>query len=645
MKGTNLMKGSEPDISNVHPSIKELLEVSSISLVILSRKGIVLYANPEAKELFGVNNEILGTDFEKLFFIDSVTDTKKLLKEALDRSSVQKEQILRIKHKENEAIWGVVKISTLKALLSESVLLCQIKNVSELKDYEEKIAWQSHLLLELINAIPNNVFIKNLKGEFLLANVFVSKLMGVDNPQMLLGKTDFDFHPKKLAKKYFKDEQEVIKTGKAKINIIEQVVESNNIRKWYSTSKFPLKNSEGEIIGIMGIGRDITTWVKEQKALRKAKIKAERADQLKSAFLANLSHEIRTPLNGILGFSQFLKQSIPKDDKDQKYIDYIIANGKQLLNQIIDIIDISKIDSGQFPIYKRNFVLNEIMLELKYSYIEKMRQLGLSDIKLHLEMDLVDKQSGIYGDNLRIKQVLSNFLNNALKFTHQGEIHFGYRLEKDNIRFFVRDTGIGISTENIRTIFERFRQVDFSLSRKYEGAGLGLAIADGIVKLFDGEIGANSELNKGSEFYFTIPFEKADLSAGSLKEESENRLKNKRILVVDDLESSYEQLEIILFQNEIEVWHAKNQNSFYESISNRANKVDVIILNMQTKWLKGCASIQKIKSINSRVPVLLITKELKNPHKEECMAAGADTYILEPVNHEKLINTLKTLIE
>lgn len=637
------MKGLEPDIPDVNPSMKELLELSSISMIILSEKGIVLYANPEATELFGVDNEILGSGFEELFFTDSVTDTKKLLKEALNGRSVQKEQILKIKHKKNEAIWSEIKISALKTLPAKNVLLCQIKNISELKDYEEKIAGQSRLLLDLINAIPNNVYIKNLTGEFLLANVLMSKLAGADDSQKLLGKTDFDFFPKKLAKKYYQDEQEIIKTGKAKINIIEQVVESNNDRKWYSTSKFPLKNNEGEIIGIMGIGRDITTWVKEQKALRKAKIKAERADQLKSAFLANLSHEIRTPLNGILGFSQFLKHSIPKDDKNQKYIDFILANGKQLLHQIIDIIDISKIDSGQFPIYKKNFILNEIMHELEYSFNEKMRQLGLKDINLFLEMGLTDKDSGIYSDDQKIKQVLSNFLNNALKFTHHGDIHFGYKLEEKNIRFFVKDTGIGISSENIKSIFERFHQVDFSLSRKYEGAGLGLAIADGIVRLLGGEIGANSELNNGSEFYFTIPYKKADLATGRPEDVSDNKLKNKRVVVVDDSEQSYEQMEIILFQNEIEVLHAKNQNSFYESISNRTQKVDAVILNMKTKWLNNCPSIQKIKSINSRVSVLLIAKELDKLQREECMAAGADAYITESVIHEKLIKVLRTL--
>ncbi len=639
----NDLKSSASLFFGPDPSLVELLEAASISIIILSGEGKILYANPESLELFGVTRNIVGKGFEELFFFDSVTETKKLMNEVFKGSVFQKQQILRIKNKENEPIWGVLKLSPLQHIHSEKVVLCQITNISELKDYEEMVAKQSHLLLELINSIPNNIFIKNKQGEFLLANVWVSKLMGVNSPQDLLGKTDFDFHPKKLAKKYFRDEQEVIKTGRAKMNIIEQVVDSENNRKWYSTSKLPLKDNKDEIIGIMGIGRDISNWVKEQKALRKAKIKAERADQLKSAFLANLSHEIRTPLNGILGFSQFLKQSLPEDDKKHKYIDFILANGKQLLHQISDIIDISKIDSGQFPVYKRNFSLNEMMTELEFSFKEKIKQLDLHTIRLYLESELKNEYCEIFNDDLRIKHVLSNFLDNAIKFTQEGEIRFGYTIVEDSIRFYVQDTGIGISAENIQSIFDRFHQVDFSLARKYEGAGLGLSIANGIVKLLNGEIGAKSELNKGSEFYFTIPYEKAKPTSSVLKEPVESLLKNKRIIVVDDMKESYDMLEIILFQNEVEVIHPKNSNSFFECISSRQNKVDLIMMNMQTKWLDGFSSIQKIKTINSRVPVLLLIAELKGIKKEECMAAGADDFIVAPVNHDQLINKLKKL--
>ncbi len=644
-KDFNTLNTSESQFFHLDPSSLELLEVVSIGMVILSSEGLVLYANPEACDLFGVDNDIIGSRFEELFFIDSVLDTKKLFIDVMNGRSFKKQQILQIKHREQEAIWGVINISSVKNLHSEDVILCQINNISELKDYEETHTQQTHLLLELINSIQDNIFIKNNKGEFMLANVWVSKLMGVNTPQELLGKTDFDFHPKKLAKKYFRDEQEVMKTGKAKMNIIEQVVEGNNNRRWYSTSKLPLKNNQGEIIGIMGVGRDITTWVKEQKALRKAKITAERADQLKSAFLANLSHEIRTPLNGILGFSQFLKQSLPNQDKNQKYIDFILANGKQLLHQISDIIDISKINSGQLSIYKKNFNLNEMMVEVESLFHEKIKELGLDNIQLHLELERKNEHSIIFNDDLRIKQVLGNFLNNAIKFTHHGTIRFGYITKEENIRFYIIDTGIGISPENLKLIFERFRQVDFSLARKYEGAGLGLAIADGIVKLLDGEIGVQSKINKGSEFYFTIPYEKALSETINQEELSENVLKNKKIVVVNDLKSSYDLLEIMLFQNEVEVWHAKNQNEFYEFISSRLNKINLIILHFQTTWLAGLSSIQKIKSINSKIPLVLIMNDPKDLEKEECMAAGANDYIVEPINNDLFIGKLKKLLK
>ncbi|MBA7522106.1 Sensor histidine kinase RcsC [subsurface metagenome] len=644
-KDSEDLKDVQSNNVSLNPTVSELLDVVSIGMVILSSEAVVVYANPHARNLFGINKNLIGSMFEDLFLIEPLIDVKKLFKTIVSGGSFQKQQMLRIKLDEDVSIWGIVSLSSLKTFSSEEVVLCQIKNISELKEFEETITRQSHLLLELINSLPNNIFIKDKEGKFLLANVWVSRLMGVENPQELLGKTDFDFHPKKLAHKYYQDEQEVINTGKAKINIIEQVVDSHNNRTWYSTSKLPLKNNHGEIVGIMGIGRDITKWVKEQKTLRKAKYMAERADQLKSAFLANLSHEIRTPLNGILGFSQFLKQSLPQKDKNHKYIDFILSNGKHLLHLISDIIDISKIDSGQLNIYKKNFVLNELMSQLEYSYKEIIKQKDLNNIQLFLETPLNDKKSTIFSDDLRIKQILTNLLNNALKFTQGGTIHFGYRLEGKFIRFFVKDTGIGILPDNIKSIFKRFHQVDSSLTRKYEGTGLGLSISKGLVELLGGTIGVMSEVNKGSEFYFIIPYKKVKLTTKESPVPSEKSLSDKHLIVVHDNNQSYDLLEIILFQNNVEVMRARNQNSFFELILSHPKKIDLILLNIYAQWFDGCASIQKIKSIDVRVPILLIVDAADDTKIEECMAAGANDYIVEPINHDLLIAKIKKLIQ
>ncbi len=484
-----------------------IFESALIGMLIFSSENKILKYNKEAETLFEDPGQLNKKSFHDLFIIDPPLDFKKLFYGSDKTINPYWENILRIKRKNKEILWANVRLNQIdNKAIGDELILCQIHKISTSNDPKDKFEYNAHLLIELINNIPDNIFIKDTKSRFILANTYVARLMGANVPDEILGKTDYDFCPKKLAGKYRKDELEIIETGKAKLNIIEQVIDKNHNRKWFSTSKLPLKNEKSEIIGIMGIGRDITLLVKEQKALRKAKYEAEKADNLKSAFLANMSHEIRTPLNGILGFSQFLLQYIPPDPKAEKYVDFILQNGVRLLNLISDIIDASKIESKQLEITKRLFSLNEIFIQLEHSANESLRLYDKTHITLKTELSLRDNECYIYNDDQRIKQVLHNFLVNAIKFTQQGSINFGYCIAEKRLYFYVKDTGIGIKDEDSHTIFERFTQVDNSIGRKYEGTGLGLSIAKGLVLLLGGEIGVNSQKGKGSEFFFTLPY-------------------------------------------------------------------------------------------------------------------------------------------
>ena len=412
------------------------------------------------------------------------------------------------RNENKEITWVNVRLDQIgNANTIDPLILCQIQKIAATDKLSDTFEYCDHLLVELINNIPDNIFFKDKESRFLLANEHVANIMGVDSSNELLGKTDFDFYPKKLAQKYRNDELEIIEEGKAKLNIIEQVVDKNHNRKWYSTSKLPLKSKDGEIVGIMGIGRDITQLVKEQKALRKAKHEAEKADRLKSAFLANMSHEIRTPLNGIMGFSQFLLQYIPPNEKAEKYIELILRNGTRLLHLISDIIDASKIEAKQLEITKRLFSLNEIINQLEHSAHEDLKLYDKTHITLEIELSLSDNECYIYNDDQRIKQVLHNLLSNAIKFTEKGSICLGYRVVNKQLYFFVKDTGIGIIEKDLETIFNFFTQVDSSLGRRYEGTGLGLSIAKGLVLLLGGEMGVRSQKDEGSEFFFTLPYD------------------------------------------------------------------------------------------------------------------------------------------
>lgn len=243
-----------------------------------------------------------------------------------------------------------------------------------------------------------------------------------------------------------------------------------------------------------------------QAELLAAKESAEKSDHLKSAFLANMSHELRTPLNGIIGFAQMLKVPTVSDEKKQHYADIIMKSGNQLLHLINDILDVSKIEAGEISIYKKSFDANHLLDEL-YSVFHAQMSLDNRPVELKLMKGLNNNRSIIFNDRDRVRQILTNLLGNAIKFTHEGSIVFGCELLDDNIlEFYIKDTGIGIPEDKFDSIFGRFQQVDDSHSRKYEGTGLGMSISKGLAQLLGGDIIFESEFGVGSTFYFTLPY-------------------------------------------------------------------------------------------------------------------------------------------
>lgn len=244
---------------------------------------------------------------------------------------------------------------------------------------------------------------------------------------------------------------------------------------------------------------------KEKRAveLLNAKEHAKESDRLKTAFLQNMSHEIRTPMNGILGFAELLKSRRLSGERQQEFIQLIEESGQRMLNIINDIVNISKIETGQIELDLQAINVNQVLNHLYTIFIHEAERIGLS---LSYKTSLNDTLCITETDNLKLTQIISNLIKNALKFTKSGNIEFGYRLEDQNLEFYVRDTGIGIESKMQHTIFERFRQVEMSAGRNYEGAGLGLAISKAYVEKLGGKIWVKSELKEGTTFFFNIPY-------------------------------------------------------------------------------------------------------------------------------------------
>jgi hypothetical protein len=375
-------------------------------------------------------------------------------------------------------------------------------DITERKKAEEKLICERKLLRTLIDNLPATIYVKDTECRKIIANRADMEVIGAKTEEEVLGKTDMEIFSNDIGVRGYADDKRLIETGIPVLNQEEYFFDINGDQHWLLTSKIPLTDEKGKITGLVGIGHHITEQRKMQAELVEAKEKAEESDRLKSAFLANMSHEIRTPLNSIIGFSELLDD--PDFDSDQKteFIRHIVDNGNSLLMIISDIMDFSMLETGQLKLRQQPISVKKIMNELFSEYSHKAETRG---IQLRFDDSHNDPDILITSDSYRIKQVFNNLIGNSLKFTSEGFIEIGYKVEGEKIEFHVKDSGIGISPIFHQAIFERFRQVDTTKSRKYGGNGLGLAISKNLVQLLGGKIWLKSEPDKYSDFFFTIP--------------------------------------------------------------------------------------------------------------------------------------------
>jgi signal transduction histidine kinase/CheY-like chemotaxis protein len=384
----------------------------------------------------------------------------------------------------------------------------------------------------------------------------------------------------------------------------------------------------------------------ERKELIKAKKRAEDSDLLKSAFLANMSHEIRTPMNAILGFGELLKDTTLPEKKREAYINIIQAKGNQLLRLINDIIDLSKIETNNIVISPAPLHLNQLFDELALAY-ERVLQMEKKkgSMKLIFHEALGNSNDYIMADGIRLKQVLSNLLDNALKFTNTGEILIGYEMmPPDKLKFFVKDTGIGIPEDMQSTIFERFRQVDslqiHSNAQIYKGTGLGLSIVKSLVELAGGEVWVESVMEKGSSFYFTYPFQPAyndpNLKPSGTFGTKKVNWKGKTILIAEDDDDNFLYLKELLAVTSATLLRALNGKEAL-NIALGPEKIDIILMDIKMPYLNGYEATQQIKQIKSGIPIIAQTAYAMEEDRKKAMGANCDEYISKPIEPNELI--------
>jgi len=487
----------------------------------------------------------------------------------------------------------------------------------------------------LLEAMPFYIFFTDRHHRYIRVNSMMARLLRLDRPEEAVGKDNGEFFSRRVARKMHEEDRQILDTGMPIINKILYFEDDGVDGFWMEKNKIPVKDERGIITMIVGIFKDVSELMIIENQLKDARDRAQKADRLKTSFLANMSHEIRTPMNGILGFANLLRDPDLKDDQKDLYLKHIENSSNQLLNIIDDIIDISKIESGQLKISNKPVRINAILDELYSSFFHRIRgdAPGQKKVTFNLKKGNDATDFTIVTDDFRLSQVFNNLIGNALKFTKEGHITFGYSLKSNRyIEFFVSDSGVGIPARNIKLIFDRFGQVDQDKAYQPTGTGLGLPISKSLVDLMGGEMWVESTPGKGSSFFFTLP-----LVVEEAMEESQFLISNKsynwskkRILIAEDEELNWFFIREMLRKTGADIMRAKDGN---EAVANtRKYTPDIILMDIKRPELNCIEATRLIRAFNQSVPIIAQTAFVMAEEKEESMQAGCNHFVTKPLD-------------
>lgn len=687
-------KSMEDTIIKNEEHFRSLLQYSSDSITILDKKGTIVFESSLRNRISDfMIDELIGRSFSEIVHPEDIHIFDELLKNVLDEPGIQMKREYRSLHKNkkwiyvesifsnhinNPSIRGIVvntrdisdrKMAELKErvyhdnliFLSNSAL--ELLALSDREDIFKFIAEKLFRFLEDAIVIVSDY--RESEGTYIIKHIKgiednwgkLEKMLGKNPIGMQFGKSnlpsdiDNSGNIKTINKPFG-----TLKLDEALMKVLESTLELLKVNKVYSLTMARENKLLGSIT-ILTLNKTIIKFkhiietfahqvsVALQRSqleyeLVQAKTKAEESDKLKTAFLANMSHEIRTPMNGILGFAEMLNDDQLSEGNRKKYVEIINNNGKMLMSLIDDVIDFAKIEARQIKILEQEFSLNALLTQVHSSFLSESLRKERKNVKLKIHKSLGNEECYIQSDPNRVRQILTNLVGNAFKFTKEGYIEFGYNPPKHNkLEFFVKDTGIGIPEDKIDLIFERFVQADYSRSRRYSGSGLGLAISRGFVELLGGEMWAKSKEHEGSVFYFNIPYVPAKKKSleeiESKKPKAEYNWEGKLFMVAEDDMFSYKLLEGFLKKTGADIVHAEDGVQAVD-ICKKDKNIDLILMDVQMPEMNGLEATKIIKKLRKSLPIIAQTANAIAEERQRCFEAGFDDFVTKPINISEL---------
>jgi PAS domain S-box-containing protein len=653
---------------------RTLMENMNEVVMLVDNDDRVLFVNKKFTELLGYSlEEIIGKigyevllENESQEFIVAANNDRK--------SGVSGQYEIRFKKKGGGFVDFLV--SGAPMLDAEGNVVGSIgtmMDISDRKAAEEMLKESQHLFQTLTQSSPVGIFRTDASGYTTYVNPKWCEFSGLE-AERALGYGWLDaVHP--LDRESLKEGWGIQLVSDNSIETEYRFLKPDGEITWVIGRSVPEK-VDGKINGYIGTLTDITSrkeaemellekteeinvqneeylqlneeLIQLNEELYMAKNRAEESDRLKSAFLANMSHEIRTPMNGIIGFSKILTEPDISKEERKEYSNVLNNSCLRLLNTVNDILDVSKLDSGQMEIRYSVFPPIKVLNELFTFYIDRYRSNGVT---LELKVDYRLSDISINADERKLYQIMSNLLDNALKFTPEGgTVVFGFDLCEPNIVLYVTDTGIGIAKELKQFVFGRFNQENLTLSRGHEGTGLGLSICKGLTEMMGGEIFVESEVGKGSTFSVKLPFQTAteqirgaDQHAERIKRELD--LHKKTVLVAEDDHSSYLLVERILTRDlNANVVRAKDGLEAVALFEKMGSEITVVLMDIKMPLMDGFEATRRIRTMSNAVPIVALTAFAMKQDRDAAIDAGCNDYISKPITPMQLLAKLRTVI-